>query len=353
MVGYKRPRNESYVDQLQAINSLIGNMPRGGFLPILPPPVLPGGRSARSTRTKQTLSRGQVITKTKTKKKKKRKYKSTRKLVKNLIKKERKERSDDTSYTHKLVASSSEINISPSTASYTNFTFGTYVDFELLTTDILRIEDISGTTQVVDHNLGVGSLGQPKIWCSMKCEFKFRNNSGIPVHCDFYEGTYLNASSRNPSTILDNQGDDIGLTNFSTNVHTFPSDTLYLKTINPDITYKNIHSANFNPGDEFDHTMRLRKRYDPDELDRVSNTLPKGAKFLMVRMQGVLAHDKTTPFGINYGDGVMDCMQTLRMKASHIDGMNTNNYLVDVVPNAIVDAVADAPALDEEAAEAG
>lgn len=134
-------------------------------------------------------------------------------------------------------------------------------------------------------------------------EMVLRNNSLNPVHLDYYlirctEKT--NDTFATQATAIDQE--NLISNDWSTNFLTFPSDLVKN-------SWKIVkHTKKYlNPGDEL-HEYYTRKsfKYDPETYDNDATTFSQGDLACLVRIEGAVCHDATTPSTIGKSDGSVD-----------------------------------------------
>jgi hypothetical protein len=171
--------------------------------------------------------------------------------------------------------------------------------------DVLPSTDNAGLKTDKDFSESQSTQGSRKFTINdIYIEFATRNNDLKGVHVDIY---WVKAKEKTSNTIITNMDAmDADILRdggpASTQLLTYPSDYYNLdwKIIKHEKKY-------LNPGDEM-HTFYTKKyhKHDPTIPQVDNTTYMEGDVGVLVRLQGVLAHDSTTTTNVGTADAFID-----------------------------------------------
>jgi hypothetical protein len=303
------------------------------------------GAQKSGVSTKKKGARSQTMTRTK----KSKRYKSVSKVSKLERRVKTLEKQENMSICNRRYIDPSRISVVANQCSYTSLRLGTQGDYKTACDSLPMVDPGTGSVVGVNAN---GALSNPILIKNAWARVEFRNNWSMPVRLDVYVCKCRNNTNNTPDLSLTNHDDDIQLSGTgnsyqeaATNVVVFPTD---LPVFNQKWKIIDHQKSHMQAGDEFQVSWSDKNiKFDPELSEGAATTYIRGDVYLLIRLQGVVAHDKDITANIGYGDGALDIVRHRRYQVQFDGVFNVPQMETQSTLAAMTTPVVQGPQVDE------
>lgn len=243
--------------------------------------------------------------------------------------------------------STSQKNCSPNVCSYsTNFAWYP-TQWEEFITD-LRFIDRAATPAADTIDLSNQSYSHELDFRNIFLSYSGKNNGQIPMKLKVYTFECIGPTGANstPTELMDAYDGVFAVSSSTTDILLYPSDMR--KAWSDKWKILKTNSFSLNAGDEFSVSHSIKQfKYDVKAHDVVGSVYPKGCVLFVLRLQGVLCHDKTTTSEVGFSDSTIDTFAYIKYEIKYQSDASFTDMKVSSTLGTVTDAVCAGPNIVE------